>query len=118
MKKILLIILTVFLFAYSARLCYNICRYVGASPSGKAAAFGAAIRRFESFRPSFCGEAGTRYYETLVVRSAMDEEPSSTRSQQPPPRGDTKPGSPLTPDGREKVLAFSHLMEVKWPSKL
>ena len=25
----------------------------GASPSGKAAVFGTAIRRFESFRPSF-----------------------------------------------------------------
>ena len=28
------------------------CVCIGASPSGKAAAFGAAIRRFESFRPS------------------------------------------------------------------
>lgn len=31
----------------------NINDYIGVSPSGKAAGFGPAIRRFESFHPSF-----------------------------------------------------------------
>ncbi len=37
----------------------------GASPSGKAAAFGAAIRRFESFRPSYNPRSGA--YGRLVL---------------------------------------------------
>ncbi len=46
------------------------CRLsTGASPSGKAAAFGAAIRRFESFRPSSNCEAQSPYYEHFVVES-------------------------------------------------
>lgn len=35
---------------------YNFSNNTGASPSGKAAGFGSAIRRFESFRPSFFTE--------------------------------------------------------------
>lgn len=54
--------------AGTGTICYNICTTnAGASPSGKAAAFGAAIRRFESFRPSLFREASSPYYEALVV---------------------------------------------------
>jgi hypothetical protein len=43
----------------------------GASPSGKAAGFGPAIRRFESFRPSFSQQTRAIKFDLLVVANGL-----------------------------------------------
>ena len=72
LKLIGLTMKTVFPLYY---IYYSI--YFGASPSGKAAGFGPAIRRFESFRPSqksridelFCGLAiWIEFFKACVLR--------------------------------------------------
>jgi hypothetical protein len=54
------------------RLCYN-ATHLGEWPSGKAAAFGAAIRRFESCLPSLSSTATARHDPVAVFRRCARE---------------------------------------------